>query len=175
VATTPKGLPYPLPADSPPDVPAWMESLATKLDSDFLTRTDASAAYVPTGAVKASVFTFESTTATTYSDLATIGPTASVIVPPSGLVRVELQAWIRNTSVGEPAYMAYAMSGAVTQAALDDQAAAWEMASSEYLTLSTTVLTDPLPPGQTLTVTAKYRVAAGGGFFGRRRLILTPQ
>jgi hypothetical protein len=45
VATTPKGLPYPLPADSPPDVPAWMESLATKLDSDFLTRTDANAAY----------------------------------------------------------------------------------------------------------------------------------
>jgi hypothetical protein len=47
VATTPKGLPYPLPADSPPDVPAWMQSLATKLDSDFLTRTDANAAYAP--------------------------------------------------------------------------------------------------------------------------------
>jgi hypothetical protein len=46
VATTPKGLPYPLPADSPPDVPAWMQSLATKLDSDFLTAADASAAYV---------------------------------------------------------------------------------------------------------------------------------
>jgi hypothetical protein len=46
VATTPKGVPYPLGSDSPPDVPVWMQALATKLDSDFLTRTDADAAYV---------------------------------------------------------------------------------------------------------------------------------
>lgn len=133
------------------------------------------AAYVPTGAVKANVFTFESTTATTPSDLATVGPSQSIVVPPSGLVKIDLQAWMRNATIGEQTYLGYALSGAVVQAPRLDQSAVWDMDSSEYLTLSTSVLTDPLPPGQTLTVTVKQWVTAGVGWYGNRRLLLTPQ
>jgi hypothetical protein len=135
----------------------------------------ADAAYVPTGAVKANVATFESTTATTASDLATIGPTESIVVPPSGLVRIDLQATMRNTTVGEQTYLGYATSGAFAAAAVLDEAVTWDMDSAEYLTLTLSALTNKLTPGQTLTVTAKYWVAAGTGWFGRRRLILTPQ
>jgi hypothetical protein len=130
-------------------------------------------AYVPTGAVKANVMTFESTASLTPADLATI-LTKSIVVPPSGLVRIDLQAWMR-CSAGEQAYLAPALSGAVVQAANIDQAAVWEMGTSEYLTLSTTVLTDPLTPGQTLIVTAKHWITAGTAWYGRRRLTLTPQ
>lgn len=118
----------------------------------------------------AGVATAQSTTSTSYTDLATTGPAVTVVV--NTKVKVTLSAELYVGANGEAALMSVAISGANTVAAAD--------ARSLRVTHTSTSMTDHmsrvlyfsgLTPGST-TFTAKYRSVVGSGAFFEDRDIL---
>lgn len=119
-----------------------------------------------------SVATNESTTSTSYTDLATSGP--SVTLTTGSVALVILSAQIFNNTAGKFSFMSCAVSGATTDAADDDDALFFESsAANDQMGASRARLYTGLTPGSN-TFTAKYRVDAGTGSFLRRSLIVIP-
>ncbi len=140
------------------------------LDSTaFLTRTDASAAFVAkanmaamsaglTGAV-------ESTMSTAYTDLVTVGPDRDFIGPASGRAMVLFSSHSRSASSGDQAHTNVTVTrisdGAVIAAAADNPfsiavpGAIGFLGASGFLTLS------GLTPGTAYRARMKYRSAGG--------------
>lgn len=124
----------------------------------------------------ATVATTETTTSTSYTDLATAGPAVTIAISAIGKALVHIGAELHNNTTPDLSFMSFAVSGATTVAAADSVAI--------YLTKQTS-LSDPtakfgasfLVTGLTAgnnTFTAKYRASAGTARFSRRDITVVP-
>jgi len=116
------------------------------------------------------ITTSETTTSTTYANLATTGPTVTVTTSASCIVAIYCN--MQNSS--NAAWMSYGITGATTNAEVDNRAiqvaanAAGQRVGAVFF--HSTILT----PGVN-TFTAKYRVSTSGtGTFSDRRLMVIP-
>lgn len=116
------------------------------------------------------VFTDQTTTSTTYTDLATIGPSATVMVGQSGKVLVSWSCGLYTGAYSK--FCGIALSGANTIAPVDDESIRKDDASFTVTTSRTKLFTG-LTPGST-TFTMKYRVgtASTGNFFSRNLTVI---
>jgi hypothetical protein len=148
---------------------------AGAIDTSDLANGAATADKLDTGAVAAVIATAQSTTSATYTDLATVGPAATVVIGANGLALVTLSADLQNTTLNAFAAMGFAMSGANTLAASNTNAL-YNKASvaGNSLRMSYTVLLTGLTPGST-TFTAKYqRIVGGTANFSTREISVIP-
>jgi hypothetical protein len=116
----------------------------------------------------ATVTTSETTTSTTYTDLATPGPAVTVTTGTMALVVVA--GTTQNSGAGTTR-IAYDISGATSLASADTRGMG--NANTDSVTAGTTVLETGLTPGSN-TFTAKYRVSSGTGTFLSRRIVVMP-
>lgn len=122
------------------------------------------------------VATFQSTTSTSYTDLATVGPAVTVTIGSTGKALLAMHSAISNSASPVASYFGFAISGATTVAASDTTAIAFTSAVNfAGIRTGTTLLVTSLNPGTT-TGTAKFRQdpSAGGANFTDRRLAITP-
>jgi hypothetical protein len=131
--------------------------------------TDPHPQYVPTGSAEGYVATSESTTSTTYVDLATVGPSASVVAPPSGQVLVNLSANSNNNTSGQTSWVSLSIAGSTPS-----DSAGISFANTVAERKGAALLVGGLTPGTTYTFTMKYRVTGGTGAFNVRRIAATP-
>lgn len=124
--------------------------------------------------VSAKVATSESTTSVTFADLATVGPAIAVNIGAAGRALVLLDMQSNNSSVGQFARMAFAVSGATVRAAVASEGPLTTgRDGAAFDTNHAAVLVTGLTPGVN-TFTAKYAVSAGSGLFIERRIIVIP-
>lgn len=127
----------------------------------------------PSGSV---VATNETTTSTSYTDLATAGPSVAVIIGSTGRAWVSMHGAIANATGALASYFGFAVSGATSIAANDATAIGFTApVASGGIRTGTTVLLTGLNAGST-TFTAKYRMDPGTGpaRFVDRRIAVTP-
>lgn len=125
----------------------------------------------PSGGV---VNTSQTTTSTSYTDLTTLGPQASVVIGPSGNAIVSVTAEAMTNSNGVECYMGFAISGATTVAANDDQALTSATRNTGDLPKSSgTFWVSGLNQGSH-TFTAKYRTTSGTATFADRNITVIP-
>lgn len=166
--------PYPALTDDP-NVPADMQALAQAIE-DEIERVDSNVSLVLGAAqaiTTALVATNESTTSTSYTDLATVGPSVSVTTGTFAIVFFTATAWQASASTADNVMMSIAVSGATTSAAADSFALRDTnisgIASARHF--GTFVAYTTLTPGVN-TFTAKYRTTNAGNAanFGDRRI-----
>lgn len=125
----------------------------------------------------ATVDTGESTSSTSFTDLATVGPEVTVDVGADGVALVMLSAQLRNDTAGVTTVLGVALSGANTVAATGARALRYESSNALDLAQATrTVLFTGLAAGPT-TFTCKYAVTTGsstGTFDFRQLAVLLP-
>lgn len=80
----------------------------------------------PTNAAKAYVATSQTTTSTSYVDLATAGPSVTVNIGASGMAFVSFAAYMSNSQSSAMDCIAVAVSGATTVAASDTDGLLWQ-------------------------------------------------
>ncbi len=116
------------------------------------------------------IATSETTTSTTYADLATTGPTVTATTSASAIVAIFCN---QQTSGGTAAWMSYAISGATTDASNDNRAI--QLQSTGGQRLGATFFHGALLNPGTNTFKAEYRVSTSGtGTFSVRRLMVIP-
>jgi hypothetical protein len=114
----------------------------------------------------------ESTTSTSFTDLATTGPTATATTGDSAIIVLSAKL-SHGTSLGN-AIMAYSISGATTQAALDESSLQHAPgAANGFMQASWVMKEQGLTVGSN-TFQAKYKTNTGTATFDRRRIILLP-
>ena len=113
----------------------------------------------------------QTTTSTTYTDLATVGPAVTVTAGGSALVM--WSAELENDTAGGASFVGVAVSGATTSAAADDHAMFYRTTTAGYIIGMSYVYLQGLTAGSN-TFTLKYRVSAGTGTFRLRRLAVIP-
>jgi hypothetical protein len=123
----------------------------------------------PAGGVtsgNASVLTFQGTTSTSYTDLATSGPACTVTTGTKALVI--FGANFQNNILGSLAIMDFAVSGATTRAATDDTCALMNpYTAGAQQAWSRAITITGLTAGSN-TFTAKYRTNNGTATIGNR-------
>ena len=126
---------------------------------------------VPTTAV---VVTSQTTTSTSYTDLATAGPAVTAVVSPSGSVLIMLTAKLSNSNANRTCWMGFAVSGATTVAAADAQSLNFISANADASAQFTaTYLITGLTAGSN-TFTAKYKASNNACTFVNRSITITP-
>jgi hypothetical protein len=122
----------------------------------------------------ATVSTGESTSSTSYTNLATVGPSLTATIGSSGRAKVTISATIIGAAPNTAA-MATDVSGASTIGASDAKCLLAQAPGSTPFTFSSSrvVLYTGLNAGST-TFTAKYRVSAGSATFINRDIIVEP-
>jgi hypothetical protein len=115
------------------------------------------------------ISTAEAVVATSYANISggTVGPTVTVTT--GSFVFVALACNMFNTTGGAASYMSYAISGATTQAADDTHALYYESSNAGDLIAMGIVIPNAVTSGSNV-FQAKYKVGAGNGTFGTRRL-----
>lgn len=123
----------------------------------------------------ASVSATESTTSTSYTDLATAGPSVDAIIGDTGRALVTVSCVMFGNGAGVTPKMTFAMSGANTYTPTSDIYALVTSDSAGIATLaaSRTSLLSGLTRGTT-TFTAKYLTSAGTSTFGIRSIVVVP-
>lgn len=118
------------------------------------------------------VLTEQTTTSTSYANLATSGPAVTLTTGVRALVIIS--ASLRNTSTNS-CFMSVTVSGATTSAATDDRALRWRdgTGSDGEAQMSHAYMFTALTAGSN-TFTAKYRVIGGTGTFRNRHLMVIP-
>jgi hypothetical protein len=118
------------------------------------------------------ILTFETTSSTSYTNLATIGP--RVTVTHSGFCIVLWSCQLQNNTANAESHMSWSYTGAASRAAADlvsvgqDAVSAnqsWRLGNVDFLA--------GITPGTT-TFTAEYRVDAGTASFSDRFLAVIP-
>jgi hypothetical protein len=127
--------------------------------------------------VEATVTTSQTTASTSYTDLATVGPTVASInleAGQSALVIVSCRSAHSTGGGGNATYMSFAVSGAETDAASDDDAIiSLASTNTEQTSSRPTVYTAGTAGAHTFQ--AKYKITnPGTGTFRERRLIVKP-
>lgn len=118
----------------------------------------------------------ESTTSTSYGDLATVGPAVTIELPSARDVLVILTAQDSHDTVNGEVYMDFAISGATTRSATDLTALTRRATTAGAFRRASVPTLVSLAAG-TSTITAKFRVGgtAGTGSWQRRHLqVLIP-
>lgn len=123
--------------------------------------------YVGGSALWSEVDDFETTTSTSYTALATAGPT--VTVPIAGEYRVTAFVSHLNSNANEADYMSYDIG---STAAIDADRAAGISTTNVGTTFSMSVRTQTVAALSALV--AKYKVSANTGTFGLRSLSVIP-
>lgn len=114
------------------------------------------------------VATSQTTTSTSYTDLATVGPTVTATTGPYALVAT----YNSNFNSGAAAsLMSFEVSGASSIAAADNVSIAISGTGSQRA--SGLFLLTTLTPGSN-TFRCKYRVGAGTGTYADRRILVFP-
>lgn len=116
------------------------------------------------------IATAEAVVATSYGNISggTVGPTLSSLSTGAAAF-VVLSCNMFNNTGGAASYMSYTVSGATTDAADDTRALYYESSNAGDLIAMGTFIPHSLTAG-TNTFQAKYRVGAGTGTFGSRRI-----
>lgn len=108
-----------------------------------------------------SITAAESTTATSYADLATVGPQLTALA--AGRYAILYGGQAKISSSADQAFMSVAVNGTASD---NDAAVTANVDSASIATLSLQSLT-----AQSNTIKAQYRVNGGTGTFGQRKLI----
>lgn len=125
-------------------------------------------------AAQAIVATSETSTSTTYTDLATAGPAVTVTIGATGRALVIVSAQLSNVTATGFAGMGYAGSGANTIAAADTKAlVVYSSGAGQYVAASAAYVEIGLTAGST-TFTAKYRQGGGTVTAVNRRIFILP-
>lgn len=117
----------------------------------------------------ATVATSQTTTSTSYTDLATVGPTVTVTTGPMALVG--LYNANLNSSGTTASLMSYEVTGASAQAPNDNIAVG--VATTTGTRAGALFLVTGLTPGSN-TFTCRYRVGGGTGTYVDRRILVVP-
>lgn len=120
------------------------------------------------------VFTSETTTSTSYTDLATPGPTVTVFTGPFAIVIIGGRLGGNTTPTTNATRMSWAITGATTRAASDT----WAAGLVGYSATGSAFYTSRwyfagVTPGANV-FTAKYAVTGGTGTFAARSLAVIP-
>ena len=114
----------------------------------------------------------ESTTSTSYTDLATVGPTVATATGNSAIVFI--RAGIENTIANEASFMAFDVTGASSLPTNDASAINIDgLAANSRFRMGSAYMINSLTAGVN-TFTAKYKVSAGTGGFTQRQLAVFP-
>lgn len=120
----------------------------------------------------ATVDTDQSTTSTSYTDLATSGPAVTVVTGTTALVIVYANTY--NGTLDKYNLMSFAVSGATTLAASDDRAGTIRTRTvTDGVDLVGIIYYATLTAGSN-TFTAKYKTDGGTANFRRRRIVVIP-
>jgi len=114
----------------------------------------------------ASVLSFQTTTSTSYTDLATVGPSCTVTTGTKALVMFGCN--MTSTTTTATGRMDFAVSGATTRAATDDTAFLYANASANAQHAASRVITLTGLTAGSNTFTAKYITNTGTEQFGNR-------
>ena len=142
----------------------------------------ASASVTPTklatGAASATVATQQSTSSTSFTDLATAGPAVTVTIGSNGLALVSINCATFNGTAGDGSVMGFAVSGANTISPSIAQSIAWQnptnITAVGSIGTSAVFLLTGLSSGST-TFTAKYQILIGGtASFQTRYIAVVP-
>lgn len=125
------------------------------------------------GTSGAVVATSQTTTSTTYTDLATSGPAVTVTTQTTAVVT--LTAQFSNNTINDAAYMSVAVSGSTTLAAADANGVFWQSlaAAGGFNQQGGTVWLSGLTAGSNV-FTAKYRANGGTATFSARTITVEP-
>lgn len=115
----------------------------------------------------AQVTTQQDTTSTSYTDLATVGPSVSITLQSARRVLVFVKAELLQISTTDDVFMSYATTGAVVNAASDADAVRHN-GSGTAEAYSSFGFVDC--PAGTTSFTAKYRVQGGTGRYVNRSI-----
>lgn len=126
--------------------------------------------HLATGAATAVVATSQTTTSSSYTDLATVGPAVTVTIGANGIALVSVSVRASTSTTGG-AFMSYAVTGATTTAASTPLSVG--TASTTAVRGGIAFLITGLAAGST-TFTAKYSVTTGTGTFEDRRIAVIP-
>lgn len=128
------------------------------------------------GAQNATVVTSETTASTTFTDLATVGPSVTVTIGANGLALVTISLANTNNNVADN-LAAVVVSGANTiTASTNEGVGTWHYindSTTQLLEMSYSRLFTGLTAGST-TFKLQYRVTVGIGTFIRRVLSVIP-
>lgn len=133
------------------------------------TGTNAIAARTPD---TSNVNTSQTTASTTYTDLATVGPTVTATTGTSALVFIS--STMNTSSSGQNVYTSYAVSGASSVTATDDRAVLLQAAAANQAIRATHAYLETGLTAGSNTFTAKYRVTGGTGTYSNRRIAVLP-
>jgi hypothetical protein len=152
------------------DLNTTAPALATTAGAIFVaTGTNAIAQRIP---ASASVTTVETTTSTSYTNLATVGPQVTVTTGTSALVGFHCRQ--SNSTLSSNVWTTYAVSGATTVAASDNFALSFDSpVANSTVYHGTSFRVTGLTAGSN-TFTLQYRVSAGTGTFHVRNLWVLP-
>lgn len=121
-------------------------------------------------AVESQISTSQTTTSTSFTDLATPGPAVTTTISQSGRALVIVSGMLKNSGLAFTR-MSYAVSGASTVAASDTNGIS--VVNTNEIEASRSSLVTGLTPGSN-TFTAKYRVTGGTGTFTSRSITVIP-
>lgn len=140
----------------------------TWADGQVLSAADMTA--VTSDPVQGDVATSQTTTSSSYTDLSTVGPTATVTLTVGQTVLIVYSANVSSSSTAAAARIAYAVSGASTVAASDNDSA--NTANTDALTTGMVAVYTATVAGSH-TFTLKYRTGGGvTGTYSTRRIVV---
>lgn len=123
----------------------------------------------------ATVATTESTTSGSFTDLATVGPSVTVEVGPSGKVFVDIHSYMQcSLASGNSVQIGFVLSGANTLAAGAPHTVLYQTwITNAFATLGDGFVLTGLNPGST-TFKMQYLTSAGTGTFRERKISVIP-
>lgn len=124
----------------------------------------------------AEVLTKQTTSSTSFVDLATPGPSITVDMVYGQQAMVWVSAELDNTTADAQSVAAVDVSGASTYSATSQRCAVIRdgNAANSPCQYMASYLFDPLTRGGSLTFEVQYRVGSGTGSFANRRLMVWP-
>lgn len=116
--------------------------------------------------------TSETTTSTSYVDLATVTDTVTTTVGVNGILQIGIYAAFSNSGTGA-SYVSFALSGTNTLAANDTYSILLSGTANAQFNLGNAFILTGLVAGST-TVKMKYKVQSGTGTYSNRRVWAVP-
>lgn len=151
------------------------------LETAVAKATTAGSIFVATGATAlaerivqtATVATAETTATTTYTDLATFGPSVTVASGTQAIIM--WSALLANSTSASQALCSYAVSGSSTISASDTRCLLYQASANNAQNRGTAQhLETGLTIGATNTISLRYRASANTASFGNRTLTVIP-
>lgn len=117
----------------------------------------------------AEIATAETTTATSWADLTTVGPTVSLTTGTMAIMAVS--SLLTNDTAGSRTYMSWAVSGATTLAGTNSKALMTDPSAATRAIRASQVHFEAGLTGGANVFTAKYQVQSGTGTYSIRELV----